>query len=161
MGRRAVSRRPLSAADRAGEDGAAARAATYDSVVAHDVDFEDVRRMIGRFGPTATMVTVADDLRPHVVTAMIGVDGGHLVADVGPRTRSNLVYRPSLTLVWSPHGDDEYQLVLDGTAEHVGEPDDRDVCTLRIAVVGGILRRLAGLPAGPPTCRSLAAAADA
>jgi len=113
--------------------------------------------MIGQFGRRATLVTVAEDLRPHVVTAIVGVDGGHLVADVGSRTRSNLVYRPALTLVWHPHGDGEYQLILDGTAEHVGEPDERQVSTVRIAVVGGILHRLAGLPIGAPSCRSLAA----
>jgi hypothetical protein len=62
--------------------------------------------------------------------------------------------------VWNPDGDREYQLILDGTAEHVGEPNEREVSTVRIAVVGGILHRLASLPEGPPTCQSLAAAAN-
>ena len=98
-------------------------------------------------------------MRPHVVTAMIGIDGDRLVAHVGSRTRSNVIDHPGLTVVWNPVDDGEYQLILDGTAEHVGEPNDRDVSTLRIAVVGGILHRLAGLPEGPPTCRSLDAGA--
>ena len=133
---------------------------TYDAVVAHEAGFDDVRRLIGEFGSRATLVTVTESLRPHIVTAMIGVDGDRLVADVGSRTRSNVIDHPGLTVVWNPIGDGEYQLILDGTAEHVGEPNERDVSTLRIAVVGGILHRLAGLPEGPPTCRSLAAGAQ-
>jgi hypothetical protein len=131
--------------------------ATYDAVVAHEAGFGDVRRLISEFGSRATLVTVTESLRPHIVTAMIGVDGDRLVADVGSRTRSNVIDYPGLTVVWNPPGDGEYQMILDGTAEHIGEPNERDVSTLRIAVVGGILHRLAGLPEGPPTCRSLAA----
>ena len=125
--------------------------------MAHQAGFDDVRRLIGEFGSRATLVTVTESLRPHIVSAMIGLDGDRLVADVGARTRSNVVDRPGLTLVWNPIGDGEYQLILDGTAEHIGEPNERDVSRLRIAVVGGILHRLAGLPEGPPTCRSLSA----
>lgn len=122
----------------------------------HDSKFEDVRRAIGEFGSRATLVTVADSLRPHIVTAVIAIDGERLVTDVGSRTRSNLTERPTLSLVWEPPGDGEYQLILDGTADHLGEPNERQVSTLRIAVDGGIYHRLAGLPDGPPTCRSLA-----
>jgi hypothetical protein len=128
--------------------------------VAHVVEFDDVRRLIGEFGSRATLVTVTESLRPHIVTAMVAVDGDRLVADVGSRTRSNVLDHPGLTLVWNPDGDDEYQLILDGTAEHIGEPNGREVSTLRIAVVGGILHRIAGLPEGPPTCLSLSAGAN-
>lgn len=125
--------------------------------MAHEAHFDDVRRLIGELGSRATLVTVTESLRPHIVSAMIGVDGDRLVADVGSRTRSNVIDHPGLTLVWNPVGDGEYQLILDGTAEHIGEPNECDVSTVRIAVVGGILHRLAGLPEGPPTCRSLVA----
>jgi hypothetical protein len=122
----------------------------------HDADFDNVRRLIGEFGSRATLVTVTESLRPHIVTTMIGIDGERLVADVGSSTRSNVIEHPGLTVVWNPPGDGEYQLILDGTAEDVGEPNEREVSTVRIAVVGGILHRLAGLPEGPPTCQSLA-----
>jgi hypothetical protein len=129
--------------------------------VPHEIEFDDVRRAMAQFGPRATLVTVTEALLPHIVTAVIGVDCDRLVADVGSRTRSNAINHPGLSLVWNPAGDGEYQLILDGTAEGVGEPNERQVSTLRIAVVGGIFHRLAGLPEGPPTCRSLAAKADA
>jgi len=128
--------------------------------VTHSTEFDDVRRAIGEFGLRATLVTVTELLRPHVVTAMIGIDGDRLVTDVGSRTRSNVINHPGLSLVWNPTGDGQYQLILDGTAEHIGEPNERNVSTLRIAVVGGIFHRLVGLPDGPPTCRSLATQSD-
>jgi hypothetical protein len=127
----------------------------------HQVQFDDVRRRIGEFGSRATVVTVTESLRPHTVSAMIGIDGDRLVADVGSTTRSNVLDHPALALVWEPAGDGEYQLILNCTAEHVGAPDEREVSTLRIVVVGGILHRLAGLPDGPPTCLKLAAEANA
>ena len=116
---------------------------------------------MAQFGPRATLVTVTAELRPHIVTAVIGVDGDRLVADVGSRTRSNMINHPGLSLVWNPDGDGEYQLIVDGMAEDIGEPNERQVSRLRIAVVGGIFHRLAGLPEGPPTCRSLAPEANA
>jgi hypothetical protein len=124
--------------------------------VAHKAEFDDVRRLVGEFGSRATLVTITKSLCPHVVTAIVGVEGERLVAEVGSRTRSNVVDHPALSVVFSPVGDGEYQLILDGTAEDVGEPNEDGVSTLRIAVLGGILHRLAGLPEGPPTCLSLA-----
>jgi hypothetical protein len=124
--------------------------------MAHKAKFDDVARLIAEFGPRATVVTVSQSLRPHTVTAMITIDGDRLVAEVGSSTRTNAVERPGMTLVWNPVGDGEYQLILDCTAEHIGEPDERDVSALRMAVDGGILHRLAGLPDSAPTCRSLA-----
>jgi len=134
---------------------AAARTLGEDVVMAHAAAFDDVRRAVADFGPRATVITVAESLRPHVVTAVVGVDGESLLIDVGAGTRATLVSHPDLALVWTPPGDGEYQLILDGTAEHIGEPDGRGVSTVRIAVAGGILHRLAGLPDGAPTCRSL------
>jgi hypothetical protein len=128
--------------------------------MAHGVEFDDVRRLIGEFGSRATLVTVTESLCPHIVTAIVTIDSDRLVADVGSRTRTNVLGHSGLALVWNPGGDGEYQLILDGTAEHIGEPNEREVSTIRIAVVGGILHRLAGLPEGSPTCLSLADSAN-
>ena len=128
--------------------------------MAHAAAFDDVRRAVAGFGPRATVVTVAESLRPHVVTAVVGVESESLVIDVGAGSRANLAAHPDLVLVWNPPGDGECQLILDGTADHIGEPDGRGVSTARIAVAGGILHRLAGLPDGAPSCRSLTESAE-
>ena len=44
--------------------------------MAHAAAFDDVRRVVADFGPRATVITVAESLRPHVVTAVVGVDSG-------------------------------------------------------------------------------------
>lgn len=82
------------------------------------------------------------------------------MAEVGERTRSNVLVHPDLALVWEPSDGGEYQLILDGHVGRLGEPNERRVSSMRITVVGGILHRLAGLPEGPPTCLSLAADAN-
>jgi hypothetical protein len=125
----------------------------------HDVQFDDVTQVISRFGSTAAVVTVVASLRPHVVSAVVGVDHDRLVIDVGPSTRANLTAHPGLALLWDPVGRGEYQLIVDGDADEIGEPDTHGVSRIRIRVVGGILHRLAGLPDGPPSCKKIADAA--
>lgn len=124
----------------------------------HAIEFDDVRRAVARFGPLATLVSVTESPAPHVVTAVIEVGDGHLVARVGSRTRANVLDRPAVTLVWHPLDGGEYQLLLDGHATEVGEPDGRGVSTISVSIDRGILHRLAGLPAGPPTCLAVATA---
>jgi hypothetical protein len=123
--------------------------------VSHDVEFASVSQEIDRFGDRATLVSVGEAAAPHVVTTIVEVRDDRLLVEVGARTSENLRLRPRLSLVWEPSDGGEYQLILDGTAEQVGGPDERGVSTVTVAVDGGILHRLAGLPAGVPTCRAL------
>ena len=46
---------------------AAARTLGEAFVMAHAAAFDDVRRAVADFGPRATVITVAESLRPHVV----------------------------------------------------------------------------------------------
>lgn len=119
------------------------------------VAFVDVHRRIQEFGPRATLITVTDDGAPHVVSVVVGMAGETIEVRVGSRTRTNLGHRPRLTLVWNPVDDGEYQLLIDGTAADVGEPDERGVSRVTIAVDGGILHRLAELPGDGPSCITL------
>jgi hypothetical protein len=123
--------------------------------VSHEVEFAAVTREIDRFGERATLVSVGDGGAPHVVTTIVDVGDERLLVEVGSRTSENLRLRPRLSLVWEPSDGGEYQLILDGSAEQVGGPDERGVSVVTVAVDGGILHRLAGLPAGVPTCRAL------
>jgi len=121
----------------------------------HQSAFSDVQRAVADFGPRATIVTVGDGLRPHIVTAMVSVEGDRLLVGVGARTRANVTARPDLALVWNPPAGGEYQLILDGTVERIDDPGATGASMLRIAVAGGILHRLAGLPEDAPSCKSL------
>ena len=123
--------------------------------MAHPVSFDDVKRRVVEFGVRATIITVTADSKPHVVTAVLEIDDDRLVTHVGKRTCANLAERPQLTLTWLPTDGDEYQLILDGHADRVGEPDERGVSELAIEIEGGILHRLAGLPTPGPSCIAL------
>lgn len=119
------------------------------------VNFDDVKRRIVEFGDRTTIITVNADGKPHVVTAIIEIKRDRLLTQVGARTHTNLVERPALTLTWIPPIGDEYQLILDGHADGVGEPDSQGVSEITIAIDSGILHRLAGLPAPGPSCIAL------
>jgi hypothetical protein len=133
------------------------QARCYHGRVSRPVSFADVRRRVLEFGERANLVTVTPEGLPHVVSAVVRVDGERLVIRVGPRTHTNLAARPSLTLTWPPRGDGEYLLILDGQAEAIGEPDDGGVRPVSIAVGRGILHRLAELPEPGPSCVVLGA----
>ena len=120
--------------------------------MSRDIHFDDVRHGISAFGETATFITVNDTSTPHVVTAIIQVGDHRLVAEVGSRTRDNLTRRPDLALVWNPVDGGEYQLILDGVADRIGDPNEQGVSTVSIAVTRGILHRLAGLSTDGPSC---------
>ena len=123
-----------------------------------DIQFDDVRQGISVFGDTATFITVTDACTPHVVTALIEVGDDRLIAEVGAKTRDNLSRRPGLALVWQPVDAGDYQMILDGVADHLGDPNDHGVSTVSIVVTRGILHRLAGLPTAGPSCLAVGSA---
>jgi Pyridoxamine 5'-phosphate oxidase len=122
-----------------------------------DAEFEDVRRRMDEFGPRASLVTVTDEGTPHVVSVLVGLEGERLTVDVGSRSQSNLTDKPNVTLVWFPPAGGNYQMIVDGSAAQIGEPNDDGLATVSIEVTRGILHRLAGLEGSGPTCIALSA----
>jgi hypothetical protein len=120
------------------------------------VELAEVAERIEQFGPVATLVTVAGDGRPHVVSVLVAVDGGRLAVEVGSRTSENVRGNPAVTLTWMRDGED-YQLIVDGTAA-VGEQVADGVSAVDIDVHSGILHRVADRSAAGPTCVPLGSA---
>lgn len=94
-------------------------------------------------------------MRPHVVTATVEIGDERLLIHVGQRTHANLELHPHLTLTWPPVPGGEYHLIVDGFADHIGEPDERGVCMVTVAAERGILHRLSDLATPGPSCVSL------
>ena len=107
------------------------------------------------YGERATLITISDEGRPHVTTSPIRVSGDELIAGIGARSRTNLEQRPTITLLWQPPADGEYQLIIDGTATRIDEPDATGVSTAHITVDAGIQHRIAGLPTQNQSCRAV------
>lgn len=90
----------------------------------------------------AYLLTVRDDLRPHVVAVTPVWDGDVLTMDVGRGTARNAAERPAISLCYPPVEPDGYSLIVDGTA---GAPADG---TLRFSPTGAVLHRPAPSGAG-------------
>ncbi len=69
----------------------------------------------------AYLLTVRDDMRPHVVAVSPAWMGGRLVIDVGTSTARNAGERPAVSLCYPPVEVDGYSLIVDGTAAIDGE----------------------------------------
>ena len=120
------------------------------------MQFADVHRRVAEFGDRATLITVNASNSPHVVSTIVQVVDGQLITNVGQRTAANLAERSALSLVWQPPNGGEYQLILDGIADHVDVVEDGGgVATISIVVTRGILHRLVGLPDDGPSCVAL------
>ncbi len=89
----------------------------------------------------AYLLTVRDDLRPHIVAVTPTWDDGDLVMDVGRGTSRNAGERPSITLCYPPVDDGGYSLIIDGTAASA----DADTGSIRFVPTGAVLHR----PAAP------------
>jgi hypothetical protein len=125
--------------------------------VSRPVELADVAEHLDVYGPLATLVTVGGDATPHVGTVVVTVGAAALGVRVGARTRDNIRANPSVTLAWL-QDERDYQLIVDGVAVVVDDPDGDGLYPVEIDVRRGILHRLAGRTAGP-SCRSLGTAA--
>ncbi|HVL03554.1 MAG TPA: pyridoxamine 5'-phosphate oxidase family protein [Acidimicrobiales bacterium] len=67
-------------------------------------------------GPTAYLVTVGGDDRPHVVAVTVGWHDEGLVADAGRTTTANVGLHPDVTLIWPARPGSGYSLIVDGRA---------------------------------------------
>jgi hypothetical protein len=80
------------------------------------VALEKLRAAVAERGGGAYVLTVSDDTRPHAVHAGVQWEGDVLAADVGTRSAANATARPAVSLLYPVRSDDDYSLILDGTA---------------------------------------------
>jgi hypothetical protein len=67
-------------------------------------------------GPRAYVVTVSGDGYPHTVQAAVQWEPDGLAATVGDRTAANAAARPHISLLYPVRSDEDYSLIVDGTA---------------------------------------------
>ena len=113
----------------------------YASEMSIPVAIDDLTAATGEYD-WAYLLTVRDDLRPHIVAVAPAWDGAQLVMDVGRGTALNAAARSSISLCYPPVDDGGYSLIVDGEASVDGE------ATVRFSPSGAVLHRPA--PAGFP-----------
>jgi hypothetical protein len=106
------------------------------------VAIDDLAAATAEYG-WAYLLTVRDDLRPHVVAVSPVWDGDDLVIEVGRGTARNAAVRSSISLCYPPVDDGGYSLIVDGDAAVV------DDTTVRLTPSGAVLHRPA--PSGAAT----------
>jgi hypothetical protein len=80
------------------------------------VPLDGLRAEIAARGPTAYVLTVSPDGRPHSVAVSVSWGDDNMVMAGGSRTVANAVARPLVSLLWPPDEAGGYSLIVDGDA---------------------------------------------
>jgi hypothetical protein len=107
------------------------------------VSLEDLRAALAERDGRAYVLTVSDDARPRAVHVPVHWDGDVLAADVGTRSAANAASRPAVSLLYPVRADDDYSLIVDGTAVVVAREGGR---RLLITPTRAVLHRPAAAP---------------
>ena len=84
------------------------------------VDTAALADAVARYGDAAFLLSSAPRGGPHAVAVRVAWDGAAFRTRAGNTTRTNIAGRPEITLLWPPVGDDDYSLIVDGTASAEG-----------------------------------------
>ena len=115
-----------------------------------NVELGELEAKVRELGTTPFLVTVRDDLRPHLVSVAAGWEGDALVMSVGSTTAANARERNEVSLVW-PSTVGDYALIVDGAA--VVEPaGSSGSAVVRVEPARAVLHRLASAVGDGPSC---------
>jgi hypothetical protein len=104
------------------------------------VDLAALSEQIARFGPSALLVTTSPDIRPHISSVLVTIEGESLVMGAGRGTRANAAERRAVTIVWPAESGGDFCLIVD--AEAAESPAER----LVVRPTSAVLHRVAGAP---------------
>jgi hypothetical protein len=106
------------------------------------VDTAALAEAVDRYGAAAFLLSSAPRGGPHAVAVRVAWDGTALTTRAGNTSRTNISGRAEVTLLWPPVGEDDYSLIVDGTASVEGTDG------VRVSPVRAVLHRN---PATTPT----------
>jgi hypothetical protein len=92
------------------------RVRRYRDPVSLAVELGRLREQVDAYGPTAYLLSVGENGRPHAVIVRVAWAGDRLTASVGTSTAANATARPGVSLLWPPHDEGGYSLIVDGDA---------------------------------------------
>lgn len=106
-------------------------------------------RAIDDRSPTAYLVTVGGDDRPHVVAVTVRWRDDVLVTDAGRTTTANVEQRPDVTLLWPAPPGSGYSLIVDGRGRSMSGEGPGN---LGIDPLKAVLHRTPEGDASSPSC---------
>jgi hypothetical protein len=111
------------------------------------VSLDKLRAEVQRFGPTAYLLTVSDDGRPHATSALLAWDDAdRLTTQGGRRTLANIARTPAVSLLWPPFEPGGYSLIVDvdGTLLQTGGgATDHQSANIALTPSTAVLHRIA------------------
>ena len=114
------------------------------------VSLDALWEQVDEFGAHPYLITVGTDGAAHVVSVTGRVADGAYVVGLGRTTAANITANPTVSLLWAPGNGGPYSLIVDGTAELIGDDDEGAIHPTR-----AVLHRLAGVPDDIPSCVKL------
>lgn len=111
------------------------------------VPVDGLRAALAERAPSAYLLTVSDDGRPHAVHSPVSWEGDQLCAEVGKRSTANASARPAVSLLFPLRAAGDYSLIVDGSAVVSTRADGN---RLLITPTWAVLHRAAPAPATAP-----------
>jgi hypothetical protein len=108
----------------------------------------DLGSQVRAHGPSAQLVSVSPEGRPHVVAVLVEVadgDAAGLVVAPGSTTRTNVATNPAVTVLWPPAPGSDHSLMVDGSATVAGD-------SVTIVPTSALLHRAADAAEDVPRC---------
>jgi pyridoxamine 5'-phosphate oxidase-like protein len=114
-----------------------------------EVALNRLRDAVGERSPAAYVLTTSEDGFPHSVHVPVRWEDGRFVAEVGARTAANAAARPRVSLLYPLRREDDYSLIVDGTA--LVEPADTGG-RLRVTPTRAVFHRAGPSPDPTSSC---------
>ena len=101
------------------------------------VTIEDIDKRFAEYGNSAFVVTMTEAGKAKIVHSVISLEDDCLICSPGKGTLKNLADSSSVSLIFPPHSDDGFSMIIDGD----GQILDPEKGSIKVKITGGVLHR--------------------
>jgi hypothetical protein len=109
----------------------------YDFTMSIKVTIEDIDKRLDEYGNSAFVVTMAEEGKAKIVHSFISLEDDCLICSPGKGTLKNLADSSSVSLIFPPHSDGGFSMIIDGD----GQILDPEKGSIKVKINGGVLHR--------------------
>jgi len=109
----------------------------YDFTMSFKVTIEDIDKRFAEYGNSAFVVTMTEAGKAKIVHSVISLEDDCLICSPGKGTLKNLADSSSVSLIFPPHSDDGFSMIIDGD----GQILDSEKGSIKVKITGGVLHR--------------------
>ena len=109
----------------------------YDFTMSIKVTIEDMDKRFAEYGNSAFVVTMTEAGKAKIVHSVISLEDDCLICSPGKGTLKNLADSSSVSLIFPPHSDDGFSMIIDGD----GQILDPEKGSIKVKITGGVLHR--------------------